>query len=64
MKIEKDLELRKPIKLIYDGEDFGVYKFNEEKNRYEGIIGYLEIETIIRAIRDKDYFIQVRSIEE
>lgn len=64
MKIEKDLELRKPIKLIYDGEDFGVYKFNEEKNRYEGIIGYLDIETIIRAIRDKDYFIQVRSIEE
>lgn len=64
MKIEKDLELRKPIKLIYDGEDFGVYKFNEERNRYEGIIGYLDIETIIRAIRDKDYFIQVRSIEE
>lgn len=62
MKIEEDLELRRPIRLIYDGEDFGIYEWNEERNRYEGVIGFLKIETIIRSIRDKDYFIQVRSV--
>ena len=64
MKIEKDLELKKPIRLIYDGDDFGIYEYNEERDRYEGCIGYLEVKTILRAVKDNDYFIQVRSIEE
>lgn len=64
MRIEKDLEYRKPIRVIYDGEDFGIYEYNEEKQRYEGVIGYIEIASVLRAIKDKDYFIQVRSLEE
>ena len=42
----ENLKNRNPIRVIFDGEDFGIYKYNEEKERYEGIIGYLTLDKI------------------
>lgn len=64
MKIVEDIKNKKPIRVIFDGKDFGIYTYNELTKRYEGIIGYLNKETLIRAIQDKDYSIQVRSVED
>jgi len=61
--IVDDIKNKKPIRLIYGGEDFGIFEYNETTKRYEGKIGHLTKETLLRAIKDKDYFIQVRSLK-
>lgn len=40
----------KPIRVIIDGEDFGLYIFNKESQRYEGIIGHINIADIAKII--------------
>lgn len=50
----KLLIAKKPIRVYLLGEDFGVYRYNEHKKRYEGGIGYLELNTIIRCINGDD----------
>lgn len=72
MKKEKNLELLKKqlkqrgkFKVYFDGEDLEVFTFNPAKNRYEGeIIGYLDLETIVKAIKDDSFWIQVEAIEK
>ena len=65
MKSKKDMELikhlneRKDFKVILDGDEFGIYKYNQEKKRYQGVIGYLKIETMIQAIENEEYFIKL-----
>lgn len=65
MKNEEYLELatrlqkRQDFRIIYGEEDFGIYKFNEEKNRYEGEIGYLPIENMVRIIKGSNDFIKI-----
>lgn len=69
MKNEKDSELlkklenREPLRVIYDGEDFGIYEYNSEKKVYQGEIGCLPIKAMFRGIKDKNYFIQVGDIK-
>ena len=66
MKNEEELvsrlERRKPFGIVYDGEDFGIYKFNYNNNWYEGMIGHINIESMYRAIKDRSYFIQVYEV--
>ncbi len=68
MKNEKDLELlkklenREPLRIFYGDDDFGVYKYDSEKKAYQGVIGFFDIKTMLRAIKDKDYFIQVGEV--
>ena len=57
-------ESKKPFKLIYDGDNWGTYNYNEHKGKYDGFMGTFENETILRAIRDKSYFIQVEPVNE
>ena len=63
-KLVYDLKERKPFRIIYDGLDYGIYKFNESKNWYEGIIGHIDLENMYRAIKDNTYFIQADEIEK
>ena len=63
-KLVSNLRNRKPFKIIYDGEDFGTYIYNQEKNRYEGVIGHIDLEAMYRAIKDNNYFIQAYEIEK
>ena len=58
------LEQLKPFKVIYDGDDFGIYKYNEKTNRYEGCIGYMEIPKMVEIIKDKDSFINLEVANE
>jgi hypothetical protein len=60
----EDLQKGKPIRLIYDGDDFGIYTFNKETRRYEGIIGYLTIDTINDILNKKITFMELRRIED
>ena len=56
----EDLKNRNPIRVILDGDDFGIYKFNEEKERYEGIIGYLTLDKIKMILREEIDHIKIR----
>ena len=69
MKIKNDLELlkkhleeRKDFKVVFDREDFGIYKYDEEKKRYQGDIGYISLSGMLQAIEDKTYHIKLEII--
>lgn len=47
------------FKVIYDGEDFGIYSYNEEKNRYEGCIGHLTMKSMLEIIKGLNDFIKI-----
>ena len=58
MKKEKNMELfrlnlknRKPFKVIYGGDDDGIYFYDKSKNRYQGEIGYIDLEGMLEAIK-------------
>lgn len=66
MKIRNDLELlkkhlegKKDFKVIFDGEDFGIYKYDADRNAYVGEIGNIALSGMIQAIEDKSYHIQL-----
>lgn len=66
MNLRKDLELsnleqRKDFYVMYDGDYFGIYKFNLNTNRYEGF-GYINLDKMVIAITDNTYFIKARGI--
>jgi len=54
----------KNIQVYIDGENFGVYKYDFKNKRYQGVIGYLEIESVIRCINgDAELnFIEIREV--
>ena len=58
----KHLNEKKDFKVIYDGDDFGRYKYDSNRNAYVGEIGNITMEAMIRAIEDKDYFIKLEII--
>lgn len=75
MKIEKNMELikrylklRKPFKVIYDGDDDGIYYYDSARNRYQGEFGYLDLESMVEIVKHMelgdDYFIQLEVIDE
>ena len=59
LELISKLERREDFRVIYDGEDFGIYSYNEEKNRYEGSIGHLTIESMMRIIKGLNDFIKI-----
>lgn len=63
MELFKNLEMKKDFKVFLDSVDFGVYKYNKEKNIYQGEIGYVTLESMLKAIKDKTYFLQVELVE-
>lgn len=71
MKIKSDLESnkkhldeRKPFKIIFGGTDFDIFIFNKAENKYQGKYGNIDIKSMVTAITDEDYFIQVIAITE
>lgn len=71
---KKHLEERKPFKIYYDGDDLGIVCdcYSKEDGYYHGIVknekletiicGRIKIETILRAIVDKDFWIKVKPV--
>lgn len=66
--IKQYLKLRKPLIVIYDGEDDGVYYYDEIRNRYQGEFGYLDMESMIEIVKHMelgdDYFIKLEVLNE
>jgi len=60
----EDLKQGKPIRLIYGGDDFGIYTFNRLTRRYEGIIGYLTADTLKRILNKELDFMEIRRVED
>lgn len=52
---------KKPVRVIYAGEDFGIYHFQEDKG-YVGTIGYIKIKDILDIVNGKNNFIEFREI--
>lgn len=51
----KLLIAKKPIRVFIEGDDFGIYTYDETKKRYQGVIGYIEVEDVLRVINgDKE----------
>ena len=59
LELLNNLKDRKPFKVIYDGEDFGIYRYNQEKDRYDGCIGHIPLTEMVKIIKDKDHFIKL-----
>ena len=57
----EDLKQRKPIKVILDDLDIGVFKFNESNNRYEGF-GCLTLEAIKKILKKEIDFIKIERV--
>lgn len=53
------IKQRKPIRVWLRDEYLGVYEFNEELKRYEGLIGNLSIDKIIDILNGKIDFIKI-----
>lgn len=66
--IRQYLKLRKPLIVIYDGEDDGIYYYDEIRNRYQGEFGYLDMESMIEIVKHMelgdDYFIKLEVLNE
>lgn len=58
----EDIKNKRPIRIIFDGEDFGIYEYNEAKQRYEGF-GFLTLDAIKRILKGEIDFIKIRRIE-
>ena len=63
LELLNNLKERKPFHVIYDGDDFGIYEYNEEKERYEGVIGHLKLKDMLEIIKDKENFIKLEVIK-
>lgn len=59
-----NLKDRKDFKVTFDGDDFGIYKYNKEKDRYEGFIGHMTITEMVEIIKDKESFIKLEVANE
>ena len=59
LELMNNLKERKPFKVIYDGEDYGIYHYNPDKDRYEGCIGHIPMKEMAKIIKDKDHFIKL-----
>ena len=59
LELMNNLKERKPFHVIYDGDDFGIYEYNNETKRYEGAIGHIGLKEILEIIKDKEHFIKL-----
>lgn len=60
LELQNKLKNKEDFRVIYDGEDFGVYSYNQEKNRYEGRIGHITIDKMIKIINGSIDFIVLK----
>ena len=58
LELSEHLKKRFPFRVIYDGDDFGIYKYNSNKDRYEGIIGHIDLKEMVMIIKS-DGFIEL-----
>lgn len=59
LELLNNLKERKPFHVIYDGEDFGIYHYNQDQDRYEGTIGYIPLQEMVQIIKDYKHFIKL-----
>ena len=52
------------FKIIFSNTDFGIFKFNDSENKYQGKYGNIDIKSMVVAITDDKYFIQAIAIKE
>ena len=75
MKKEKNMESfkehlkqKKPFKVIYGGEDDGIFIYDSTKNRYQGEFGFIDIEGMLEAIKhmelNEDWHIVLELIDD
>jgi len=57
-----DLKERKPFKVMIDGVDFGIYKFNPNTKKYEGVIGCIELTKMLEIIKNPKHFIKLERV--
>ena len=50
---------RKTLKIFLEGNYYDDFKFNENKNIYQGNFGYLELEDVMKAIEGLLLHIQI-----
>lgn len=58
----EDIKNKKPIRVYILGNDYGIYEYNEAKQRYEGF-GFLTMESIKKILKKEVDFIEIRRIE-
>lgn len=65
---KKHLKEKRNFRIIYDGEDFGVYRYSNLNKRYEGEsehqIGYLDIKSMLEVIEGEIDFIKLEMVKE
>lgn len=61
LELSEHLKNRLPFRVIYDGDDFGIYKYNSNKDRYEGIIGHIDLKEMVAIIKS-DSFIELEIV--
>ena len=59
----EDIKNKKPIRVYILGNDYGIYEYNEAKQRYEGF-GFLTMESIKKILKKEVDFIEIRRIED
>lgn len=59
LELMNNLKERRPFNVIYDGDDFGIYEYNNETKRYEGTIGHIGLKEMLEIIKDKEHFIKL-----
>lgn len=57
-----DIKERKPIRVKYDGTDFGIYEWNEVNKRYESYILSFTLEELLEIIKDNEHFIKIERV--
>lgn len=62
MELIKHFNERKDFKVYFDGENPEIFKYDEEKNRYQSFWGYITLEVMVRAIEDENYWIKLEII--
>lgn len=63
-ELVNDITQRKPIRVLYEGDDFGIYRYDEESNSYKGAVGSIDLRIVKEAVLDKDFFIQIERVKE
>ena len=61
LELLNDIKDRRPIRVIVNGDDFGIYEWNEETERYEAFLGFT-LEELVEIIKDKDHFIKIERV--
>ena len=59
----KLLKEHKPFRVFILDSDFGIFNYDPKNNKYQGVIGYMPLETIVKVINGYEEVNHIR-IEE